>query len=139
MMSIALKPVPRPAFWRWALVVLFATGVVAGLLGMHTLSAGHAEAPITSLSTDAQAHGHEQSSIGTSGDVSECADCGTSGHDALMMICILGLLATLLTIARPAHVVLSAHIPRMTIRHTPGAGVLLAHPPSLHELSISRT
>ena len=126
-----------PAFFRWALTVLFAAAVVVGLLGMHTLSMGHDEHPAVSAPAD---HGHaevvNEQSVGDVG----CADCGSSqGHEALMLVCVLGLLVALLLIARPEHRVLRARGPDLRAFASPTSIPGAPRPLSLHELSISRT
>lgn len=129
--------------WRWALTVLFAAAVMVGLLGMHTLSSGHAE---LSMSTAASAVEHEHSTAATAAmDAPQtdagtgCADCGSSSHDALMMVCLLGLLVTLLLVARPATGLIRTPHSLVPVRATPTLSSRVPPGPSLLELSISRT
>lgn len=129
--------------WRWALTVLFAAGVMVGLLGMHTLSSGHAELPV---GTTVSAVGHDHSMVEsepshhTGADVGGgCVDCDTSGHDALMMVCLLGLLVTLLLVGRPASGLTRTRHPLFTVPALSAPWSRVPPPPSLLELSISRT
>lgn len=131
-----------PVFWRWALTVLFAAAVIVGLLGMHTLSAGHAELPTATAS----AAMHEHSSVGTDavGAVqfnaeTGCVDCGSPSHEALMMVCLLGLLVTLLLVARTAPSLMRGRHPGFVVRVVHALSSRVPPGPSLLELSISRT
>ena len=131
-----------PMLWRWMLSVLLAALVMVGLLGMHTLMTGHPEAPMTAVSSISAEHGHGPSS--DTGVVAEtaCADCAPgAAHDALMAACVLGLLAVVLWAARSGPGVIRGRSrgPSPLARVV---GVLLSvlpRPPSLLDLSISRT
>lgn len=71
---------------------------------------------------------------------SGCVDCGsTGGHEALMLACVLGLMVTLLLLIRPGIGLFRVRGPsqRMVLSLAPVARS--PWPPSLHELSISRT
>lgn len=82
MLELAKRP---SGLWRWALMVLFSAGVVIGLLGMHTLSSGHSEHSVTSVS--GSPHGHAESAEPQQVLDEGCADCGsTEGHTALMLV-----------------------------------------------------
>jgi hypothetical protein len=140
-----LSVVRPPVFWRWALTVLFAAAVMVGLLGMHTLSSGHAQFPMATTASSAAAHEHSTVGAPAVDDAppvveSGCTDCNSPSHDALMMVCLLGLLVTLLLAARSAPSLM------MRARHSAvgvrAVAVLSSRvPPSLSllELSISRT
>ena len=132
------------------LVVMFgiAVALIAGLLAMHTLTAGttHLESA-PAISSGAV---HDQAMAGAAVesaavDTGHCLDdCGASGnmpnHSMLMMVCVLALLAAVVIILAPALlarlsmslgvVVLAADVPRALPR---------PRPPSLLVLSISRT
>lgn len=137
MMLTALNSVQRsPGLWRWALIVLFAAGIVLGLLSMHTLSAGHG-APPAATAAD---HGHAGAMGEQPGGDVGCADCGSpGGHESLTMVCVLGLLVTLLLIGRSTHGPLHVRGPAAPAIGLPIAVPSVARPPSLDELSISRT
>ncbi len=136
MLELAKRP---SGLWRWALMVLFSAGVVIGLLGMHTLSSGHSEHSVTSVS--GSPHGHAESAEPQQVLDEGCADCGsTEGHTALMLVCVLGLLATLLLLVRPtAHGTLHLRGPDACFRPLLVPGSWVSRTPSLHDLSISRT
>lgn len=139
MSSPLLASTQRPAFWRWALVVLLSAGVVVGLLGMHVLSSGHAEHVGAGVAVVAEAHDHaaENASDASGRAGSECAECAPP--DALALVCVLGLLVTLLLIVRPRPCALVARYLRFAAALAVGSARPCARPPSLHELSISRT
>lgn len=122
-------------FWRWVLVALFAAAVIAGLLGMHTLSTAHQGPTITSSVAIDQGHTHHDQPATSS----DCADCSGGDHDALMMICVLAVLAALIFFSPSLRSVL--HIRGPNHHRAVAAAPLprLQRPPSLVELSISRT
>lgn len=136
MRSLALTPV----LWRWALSVVFAALVVVGLLGMHTLSTGHSEPAAVAAGVSTVEHDHaSMTDTHAAADVG-CADCGSgSDHDALMLACVLGLLVALLLIARAGPGMIYRHGPLVLefVVRSPLEAPL--RPPSLLELSISRT
>lgn len=151
MTKLSLRSDQRPAaFWRWALVVVFASLVMVGLLGMHTLSVGHSD-PVTAAAVSIEdAHAshvateatHVPATLhhtGTAHDAG-CVDCGSGGmHDALMLACVLGLLVAILWVARPGVLVVLSRGPSIvTFVHAPPSPAPI-RPPSLLELSISRT
>lgn len=131
-----------PILWRWMLSVLLAALVMVGLLGMHTLMTGHSDAPMAAMASIDAEHGHGSSGDTDSVAETTCADCVPGGaHDALMAACVLGLLAVVLWAARSGPGVIRGR------SRGPGplarvVGVLLwvlPRPPSLLDLSISRT
>lgn len=138
-MLTMLELAKRPSrLWRWALMVLFSAGVVIGLLGMHTLSSGHSEHSVTSVS--ASQHGHTESDGAQQALDEGCADCGsTQGHTALMLVCVLGLLVSVLLLVRPTPGVLRLRGPATSSRDLLVPDSWVPRTPSLHELSISRT
>ena len=131
----------RPAVWRWALVVVLSTGVLVGLLGMHTLTSGHADhsALASPVSYTAHDHGVLVDPDALPGTVAECDDCGQPRDDAMATICVLGLLVSLFLIARPGRLLLAVRRRPSRDRLTVAADPPVAEPPSLRELSISRT
>ena len=133
---------------RLVFMLGIAVALIAGLLAMHTLTAGNAHlesAPAISSAAD-----HDQAMAGpavegTAIDAGHClGDCGAPGnmpnHSILMMVCVLALLAAVIIVLAPALlarlsmslgvVVLVADMPRALPR---------PRPPSLLVLSISRT
>ncbi|MDO8383948.1 MAG: DUF6153 family protein [Microbacterium sp.] len=140
MPTTTLTRVARPPeFWRWALDVLFAAGVMIGLLGMHTLSVGHGDPAMTTVSAAAA---HDQMSMMDEHAAAEsgCVDCGsTGGHEALMLACVLGLMATFLLLIRPGIDLFRVRGPSLRMVAFLASVARSPWPPSLHELSISRT
>lgn len=136
MLELAKRP---SGLWRWALMVLFSAGVVIGLLGMHTLSSGHSEHSVTSVSAPHQDHAESAGPLQVLDE--GCADCGsTQGHAALMLVCVLGLLVTLLLLVRPiARGTLRLHGRDASFRQMLVPDSWVSRTLSLHELSISRT
>ncbi len=128
-----------PAFWRWALIVMLAAGVVSGLLAMHILSAGHGDTAMTSMSAPAA---QDRSPTMDEHAVAEpgCADCGSTGdHEAAMLACVLGLMVALLLAIRPGSVLCRVREPSLRFVSVSAPVPRPPWPPSLHELSISRT
>jgi|TARA_B100000519_G_scaffold197767_1_gene206078 hypothetical protein len=126
---------PRPL--RWLLAVCFASAVIVGLMGMHTISSAHGE-PMTSMSAAAD-HGHQASPADPEASAG-CSSCGSGGdHDALMMMCVLALLATLLLLVLPREGRWWLRSALLQLRSSPRPRPAPSRPPSLLELSISRT
>lgn len=139
-----LGPVARelrpPVFWQWAMSVVLAALVVVGLLGMHTLSVGHSEPVPVSAVEHGGGHDHNAMAAPSGAPEVGCADCGGGEHGAMMLACVLGLLVTVMLVARTG--------PGVVRRFGRPGIVALAirppipvrpRPPSLLELSISRT
>ncbi|WP_169580989.1 MULTISPECIES: DUF6153 family protein [Microbacterium] len=139
MNAIVLNPVQRPRVWRWAVAVLFTVGVMAGLLGMHTFSAGHSGPAAGAMSVEIEAHSHGDSDREGDAGLGGCADCAHPEHHELVMACVLALLATLLVLVVPSSAASTGR--DAPSRRGPPAIVraIGARHPSLHELSISRT
>lgn len=128
-----------PAIWRWALIVMLAVGVVGGLLAMHILSAGHRDPAVMSMSTPAT-HDHSPTMDEHAVAESGCADCGSTGeHGAAMLACVLGLMVALLLVSRPSSVLYRVRERGLRFVSVFAPEIRPPRPPSLHELSISRT
>lgn len=141
MISSAARVVRPPMFWQWAMSVVFASLVLVGLLGMHTLSVSHSESSPVAATSMEGGHGHD-ALAGSSGSLDVgCADCGATGeHDALMLACVLGLLVTILLAVRAGpRVIRSFGRPRIVAIALRSPILTPSRPPSLLELSISRT
>ena len=139
---------------RWLLAALFAALVIAGLLGMHTLSTGHSDSRVAAISMgtismgtasigtasmDAD-HGHAAPGPMEADADSGCLDCGTSDSPhAMMMACVLGLLVTLLLVCRTGPGLVRARGPSIVVPFLRAPISLRPRPPSLTVLSISRT
>lgn len=137
----------RSTMHRLVLMLGIAVALIAGLLAMHTLTAGNTH--VESAPAISSAAAHDQVMVGaavdgTAADTGHCAGCGAPGnmpdHSMLMMVCVLALLAAVIIVMAPALlarlsmslgvVVLAADVPRALPR---------PRPPSLLVLSISRT
>ncbi|MGC5172062.1 DUF6153 family protein [Microbacterium sp. DT81.1] len=127
---------------RALLVLVMVTGgIIIGLLAMHSLNTHTAAAahPQSAAITahDEAPHTHDGESA-PAHDLG-CPDCGE--HESMMaMMCVLGLLATLLVLIRPTRV---WHVEGPAARPGPElarrSGNEAAKPPSLTVLCISRT
>lgn len=133
---------------RLVFMLGIAVALIAGLLAMHTLTAGNAHLESAPAMSSAADHDQPMASAaveGTAADPGHClGDCGAPGnvpdHSMLMMVCVLALLAAVIIVLAPALlarlsmslgvVVLAADVPRALPR---------PRPPSLLVLSISRT
>ena len=154
---------------RWLLAALFAALVIAGLLGMHTLSTGHSDSPVAAISMGTVSTGTASMSTASTGTASMgtvstgtasmdadhghaapgpmeadadsgCLDCGTSDSPhAMIMACVLGLLVTLLLVCRAGPGLVRARGPSIVPPFLRAAITLRPRPPSLTVLSISRT
>ena len=128
---------------RTLLLLIAVTGaVIVGLLAMHSLNAhtatdtGH-PASVTSTASTGSGDHH----AGSTATDEACADCGSGHSDMLAMACVLALLATVLSLARPGAVRRWLSIlPRPRPLAVSALFVRPAlHPPSLTVLCISRT
>ncbi|MGA1827334.1 DUF6153 family protein [Microbacterium sp.] len=148
-----------PASPRWLLAALFAALVIAGLLGMHTLSTAHSDSRVAAISMGTASmgtasmgtasigtasmdadHGHAAPGPMDADADSGCLDCGTSDSPhAMMMACVLGLLVTLLLVCRTGPGLVRARGPSIVAPFLRAAISLRPRPPSLTVLSISRT
>lgn len=135
-----------------ATVAVAVAAILLGLVTMHAMGAGssdHSAAPHAAISSSAQttddaataAHAHrDQSGLGES--VSSGAAVGLAAGDCVIvgMLCALGILAVLFTLALiarvPVHRFFSNALRVITIAAN---GVSIPRPPSLLVLSISRT
>ena len=128
---------PHPV--RWLVAVCFAAAVIVGLMGMHTISSGHT-APTTSENVEMPGGAPHHSSAPATGDedAEACASCSPSGgHDVLMMMCVLALLAAALVLLVPRAAwssVWERHALRPPVTRCRPAP---DRPPSLLELSLS--
>lgn len=131
---------------RLVFMLGIAVALIAGLLAMHTLTAGTTH--LESTAAISSAADHDEVTVGaavegTAADTGHCVgDCGAPrnmpNHSMLMMVCVLALLAAVIVVRAPAllarlsmplgRVALVADAPRTSPR-----------PPSLLVLSISRT
>ncbi|WP_298866812.1 DUF6153 family protein [uncultured Microbacterium sp.] len=139
----------RPQPVRWLIVACLAAMVILGLMGMHTLSVGHSDPMPTAGMTAMTEHGSPESGVAVSPasgvgggheQSNPCVGCGGGeGHDAAMMVCVLALLGSLLLILVPLSTSWRVRVPDLRLRglrpHVPQP----SKPPSLVELSISRT
>jgi hypothetical protein len=126
------------------LTALFAALVIAGLLGMHTFSTDHAESQMPAVSIAPGAMDadqmHATAASADSDAESDCLDCGPSdSHHAMIMACVLGLLVTLLLGCRAQPSLVRPRGPSIAAPFLRAAVALMARPPSLSVLSISRT
>lgn len=132
------------AFRRLLTLSLAVSGIVFGLLSMHTLNPT-GDAPFEPAAGFV-AVAHDTSTMPADAGSQSCdSDCGPIGHEMLTIaLCVFALLASLLTVA--------AGIASWRQRSGPGSGSAVARlaevlravavtpaPPSLHVLSISRT
>lgn len=128
---------------------LLVTTVIVGLLAMHTLnlhgtSAAHAPTVIsTSDSGTGEAHhgaaGDHEPEHGVADPATSCADCGTSNHPGMALVCVLALLLVLLKILPPRRLAGWMCVeprPLLVWRYVKKQ---LTRAPSLHVLCISRT
>lgn len=128
--------------WRWMLSVLLAALVMVGLLSMHTLMTGHSEAPSGGVSSIEAEHGHGSSPNAGALSESACESCTSGGmHDALSVVCVIGLLAAALWAARSGPGVIRRRRSARTVlaRLVAVPTSAMTRPPSLLDLSISRT
>lgn len=153
-----VRPIQRseqpPASPRWLFAALFAALVIAGLLGMHTLSTGHSDSRVAAISMGTASMG--TGSMGTASMDADhvhaapgsmdadadpgCLDCGTSNSPhAMITACVLGLLVTLLLVCRAGPGLVRARGPSIVAPFLRAAINLRPRPPSLTVLSISRT
>lgn len=136
----------RSTVARWMLAAIVVALVIVGLLGMHTLTADHAEAaPGVATAADHRhpSGGHVDTTTPgghTDSTTSVACECGSSeSHEAMIMTCVLGLLAGVALLVRVA--------PRLRLLRAATLGRIASHPiashrpsrPSRWELSISRT
>lgn len=133
-----------PVSARWLFAALFAALVIAGLLGMHTLSTAHSDVHVAAASTGTTtmdaAHMHSAPGSMDADADSGCLDCGQGGsHHAMSMACVLGLLVTLLLVCRARPSLVGSRGPSIVAPFLSAVGALLPRPPSLITLSISRT
>nr|WP_274638363.1 DUF6153 family protein [Microbacterium bovistercoris] len=131
---------------RLVFMLGIAVALIAGLLAMHTLTAGTTHLESAPAISSGAVHDQAMAAVESAAvDTGHCLDdCGASGnmpnHSMLMMVCVLALLAAVVIILAPALlarlsmslgvVVLAADVPRALPR---------PRPPSLLVLSISRT
>jgi len=148
MMMVRSLASTAPTSRRLVFMVGIAVALIAGLLAMHTLTAGdaHLESAASTSSAADQDHLMVGAAVqGTIVDTGQCLDdCGVPGNvpnHSILMVCVLALLAAaVISALAPALLarlgmslgvsVLVAHVPRAVPR---------PHPPSLLVLSISRT
>ncbi|GGF40497.1 hypothetical protein GCM10010922_14880 [Microbacterium sorbitolivorans] len=128
-----------PRMARWPLAVFFAAALIVGLMGMHTLASPPVH-PESAASATIAGHHSEQAPAAQATDDS-CTSCTPGAdHHTIMTMCALALLLTALVFLAPGF---AYRVPRATV----GAWLLAPfavrtaprRPPSLEELSISRT
>ena len=132
-----------PGIPRWLLVALLAAAVITGLLGMHTLTTTHSDVFLSAAPAEAAAHAEHSHlslpSIQAHSDA-DCVDCGQNGSPhAMAMACVLGLLVTLVLACRARPSLVRGSGPSIFAPFLRRASTLLPRPPSLIDLSISRT
>ncbi|WP_251453552.1 DUF6153 family protein [Microbacterium sp. Marseille-Q6648] len=129
-----------PVFWRWAASALLAALVVLGLLGMHTLSTAHGDTGLTTVAAAEHSHAHAVTESGATDAEVGCADCG-AGHDhsAMMLACALALMVAMILIGRVGRAMRHHRHPILVIGGDRPPVEPSPRPPSLVELSISRT
>ena len=127
---------------RLRFVVCFAAAIIVGLMGMHTLASSH----VPAMSSTSQMTGtvvsedHRAPSAPTEDPGYACATCSPGdGHDALMVMCVLALLATVLFLLVPRLIGGEPHGRDTWWPAIFAARPAPSRPPSLWELSISRT
>ncbi|MFE4727390.1 DUF6153 family protein [Microbacterium sp. NPDC056736] len=113
--------------------------MIIGLLGMHSLTSGHSGSVAASSMSMAAEHGHVAISHSPVTAEPACADCGSGGaHEAMIIACVLGLLAAIVLIARSTPSVVRSR-GRTSVPAMPYPLIdAPTRPPSLMELSISR-
>lgn len=143
-----------PTVRRLLLVAPIALAIITGLLAMHTLTGSHdpAASGSSTVSVHTQVHdmaasdGMVTTAITNEVAAGHCEDgcgipAGMPDHSMLMMVCVLALLAAVITLLAPSVLaVLARTLARAHVR----TGVMLTalplpRPPSLLVLSISRT
>ncbi|WP_431246410.1 DUF6153 family protein [Leifsonia xyli] len=151
---------------RIVVLLLGVTGIVVGLLAMHTLTTvtgdhttHHAAADATHDHADAATHDHadlastamaavhpaamtDAGMNGVSGGTSDCNGTCESGHNMANLVCLLALLVlTLIVTLRVIFTRWGNDLHRLVAALTAALPAVLAppSPPSLHVLSISRT
>lgn len=143
MISLSALRTRLPRSTRWLLLVCFAAAIIVGLMGMHTLASSHAPAMSSTAETTGATvpEGHHGAATAPVDDAGHgCVTCSPDGgHDALMVMCVLALLATVLLLLIPR---LIRGRPQQRAAWWPVMFVARpapSRPPSLRELSISRT
>ncbi|MDN4613168.1 DUF6153 family protein [Leifsonia sp. F6_8S_P_1B] len=143
---------------RIVVLLLAVTGIVVGLLAMHTLTtvagdhtthhataaATHDHAAVASTATAAvhPAAIADNAMTGMPGPTSDCNGTCDSGHNMANMVCLLALLVlTLVVTLRVIFTRWGNDLHRLVAALTAALPAVLAppSPPSLHILSISRT
>lgn len=147
--SMVLARLRNSRWWRLALVVFAVPAVLIGLLMMHVLSAegptDSARSSVMSNHTVDATSTHESGSTATAQSGSEvpveqCGSLCAPSHEMLTMICALVFLGTLLLLF--PHLVLHRWEGWRRLRNAlvvMSGALALPRPPSLHDLSISRT
>jgi hypothetical protein len=122
----------------------FAGALIAGLLAMHTLSAG--DTHVDSTQSVSASHGQYSPAIDRATfDEAQCAgDCGAPGpmphHSTLLIACALAVLTVVIVVFAPAQLArLRTSLSLEVFGRDAAHALLHARPPSLLVLSISRT
>lgn len=133
----------HPGIWGWARLVLLSTLVVVGLLGMHTLSADHTDHAETPAAHVAAMGAHDRVADEAQAATTFAAGLDEivsgAGHDAALIACVLALLVASLLIARARPGFIRSHRISVVALAVGLPATAPARPPSLLELSISRT
>ncbi|MGA6093795.1 DUF6153 family protein [Microbacterium sp. NPDC079356] len=120
--------------------VLLALLVTVGILGMHTVSTAPMASATASTVEIASMDAHALATTSHPAPDSGCADCGAGGgHSAMMLACVLGLLVVVLLAAKSTPGLLRARGPSLAPAFVLPRVFVSLRPPSLIELSISRT
>lgn len=139
----------RSPMHRIFVTLAFAGVLIAGLLAMHTLSAG--DTLIDSTPTSPATHSqykvaqYKVAVDGAAVEAAHCtAECGSSAplpdHSMLLMACALIVLAVVLVVFAPARLArLSASLSLKGIGRDAARVLVSARPPSLLVLSVCRT
>jgi hypothetical protein len=140
--TLTRRHAQQPVFWRWAASAMLAALVVLGLLGMHTLSTGHGDTGLATVAAAEHSHAHagaESAATAVDTEVG-CVDCG-AGHDhsAMMLACALALMVAMILIGRVGRAMRHHRHPILVIGDDRPPVESSPRPPSLVELSISRT
>ena len=141
----AIRASPQPAATSRRIVALFlaSLALIVGLLAMHSVTTAHAASPAqshTSLAAVAEAPAaeHDVATVPCSGSCA--APDGDAEHSMLLMACLLALIVATILVVAPRLLTRSGARPLpLAISSAAPTAAPTSRPPSLIELSISRT